>query len=61
MKIIEMKNLVELCRLSRTTIWRLESQGLFPKRVKLSTRRIGWLETDILNWLEAQKGGQYEN
>ena len=33
--------------LSDTRIDELESQGLFPRRVSISTRAIGWVSTEI--------------
>ena len=33
--------------LSRTTIYRRELRGEFPKREKLSARSIAWYESDI--------------
>jgi len=29
--------------LSRSTIWRLEREGLFPARKRLGKRAVGWL------------------
>lgn len=34
-------------RVSRTTIWRLERAGRFPKHTQISPGRIGWLEQEI--------------
>jgi prophage regulatory protein len=36
--------------LSRSTIWRLEQSGDFPKRVQLSPNAVGWRESDIRDW-----------
>jgi prophage regulatory protein len=36
-----------LTRLSDTTIWRLEKQGLFPERLKIGFRRVAWRVADI--------------
>ncbi len=35
------------------TIWRMEKEGTFPKRVKLGGNSCGWLETEIRAWLES--------
>ncbi len=32
-------------------IRRLEKQGKFPKRVRLGPNRVGWVESEILQWL----------
>ena len=42
--------------LSRTTIWRLEKSGQFPKRVRLGQNSVGWLKGDVDTWLESSKG-----
>ena len=34
-------------KLSRTTLWRLERDGVFPRRLQLSPGRVGWLESEI--------------
>ncbi len=39
--------------ISRDTIRRLERDGRFPARRRLSPGRIGWLEFEVLQWVEA--------
>ena len=41
-----------LTRLSDTTIWRLEKQGLFPKRIRIGLKRVAWRSRAIADWLE---------
>lgn len=36
--------------LSRTTAWRLQNSGAFPRPVALSPGRVGWRETEIAAW-----------
>lgn len=36
--------------LSRATRWRLEKEGKFPKRCKISQNTIGWLASDLEEW-----------
>ena len=40
--------------LSRSTIYLRMAQGTFPKSVPLGPRAIGWLESEIEAWLQAQ-------
>jgi prophage regulatory protein len=42
----------ELVLYSPQHIARLEVAGLFPKRVKLGNNRVGWIEQEILDWLQ---------
>jgi prophage regulatory protein len=44
-----------LSSLSRTTRWRLEQLGEFPRRRKISKNRIGWVDTEIMDWLKSRK------
>ena len=43
--------------LSRTTIWRLERDGRFPKRRMVSQRIIAWDETEIDEWIRSRDQG----
>jgi prophage regulatory protein len=40
--------------LSRSTIYLRIAQGTFPKSIPLGPRAIGWLESEIEAWLQAQ-------
>ncbi len=57
MKIISPSEVVEMTGISRVTIWRLEKGGKFPKRVNLSESRIGWVDTEIENWITSRPRG----
>src|SRR6185503_3863781 len=37
--------------LSRSTIWRLERQGVFPKHRRISQNAVGWLEQEVNEWM----------
>lgn len=38
--------------LSRSTIYLRVSQGTFPKPVSLGARAVGWVESEIQEWLQ---------
>jgi prophage regulatory protein len=40
--------------LSRTTIWRLERDGLFPKRRLLTGKIVAWDEAEIDDWIKSR-------
>lgn len=40
--------------LSRTTRWRLEREGQFPKRRQLSANATGWLQSEISGWVASK-------
>lgn len=37
--------------LSRTTLYALMSEGKFPRNVPLGLRCVGWLESEIDDWI----------
>ena len=43
-----------ITNLSRTTRWRLEREGRFPKKRHISANRIGWLQSEIIEWIESR-------
>lgn len=40
--------------LSRSTIYLRVAEGTFPKPVSLGGRAVGWVESEIQQWLERQ-------
>jgi len=50
MNILSYKEVIKRTGLSRTTIWRLERQGKFPKAQQLSQRRVGFVEQEFTEW-----------
>lgn len=50
-RIIRTKELLTLTGLSRTTIWRMEKAGTFPKRVNLGEASIGWRWSEVNTWI----------
>ena len=52
MRILSKKELKGLVLYSPQHIARLEKAGLFPKRVQLGLNRVGWVEQEVLDWLE---------
>ncbi len=40
--------------LSRTTVWRLETEGDFPPRRQITTKRVGWLVSEVEEWAESR-------
>lgn len=45
----------EATKLSRSTRWRLESQGKFPARRQLSTNSVGWLRSEVETWIKSRQ------
>lgn len=43
--------------LSRTTLWRLERENQFPKRKRIGKNSVGWLESEIDEWIASRAAG----
>ena len=52
MRTLSKRQLKELVLYSPQHIARLEKAGKFPKRIQLGSNRVGWLESEVLEWLQ---------
>lgn len=50
--IIDLKDVIELTTLSKSTIYRKMAAGTFPSNRKLSVNRAGWRTANVLAWLD---------
>ena len=40
--------------LSRSTIWRLERHGDFPKHRRISANAVAWVEEEVITWIRSR-------
>jgi prophage regulatory protein len=52
MRILSKRQLRELVLYSPQHIARLEKAGKFPLRIRLGNNRVGWIESEVLDWLQ---------
>lgn len=59
-QILNLKEVMHLTRLGRATIYNMLNpknksyDSTFPKQIKLSTNRVGWLAAEINAWIESK-------
>lgn len=59
-RILNIKSVIELTGLSRSTIYDLMSvksprhDATFPKRIQLTVNRVGWIEQEVQEWITAR-------
>lgn len=54
-KIIKRLNGVKsMVGLSRSTIYALMAAGKFPKSISLGERSVGWLESEVEEWIDSK-------
>ncbi len=51
-RILRLRAVLARTGLSRSTLYRQIAAGTFPRQKQISTRCIGWYESDINAWLE---------
>jgi predicted DNA-binding transcriptional regulator AlpA len=51
---------VQICSLSRPGIYKLMANFKFPPSFHVSEARVGWLESDVLEWMRLGCQGFYE-
>lgn len=51
---LRMKGIQQMTALSKSTIYRLISEGSFPKQVKIGKRAVVWVRSDVSNWMDQQ-------
>ncbi len=52
MRIMRLPEVQELTGLKRTTIYEKMKTGEFPVRIALTTRTVGWVQSEIEDWIE---------
>ncbi len=55
MRLLHYREVVARTGLSRTTIWRLVRAGDFPRPVRISPGRTGFLEDEVSDWIETKR------
>ena len=51
MKLLRLPQVKELTQLSSEGIYRLISQGKFPKQIKIAERSSHWIESEIMDFI----------
>jgi prophage regulatory protein len=51
-RLIGRKELLTLVPYSDVSIWRLERDGLFPRRITIGPNRVAWRLGEVLAWID---------
>jgi len=54
MRLIRLTEVLHTTGLSRSTLYKYVADGVFPKPVSLGDRAVGWVESEINDWLSAR-------
>lgn len=53
-RLLRPRTVCERTGLSRSTLWRLERRGAFPRHRQISTNAVGWLEEEVTAWIRTR-------
>ena len=51
-QILRLTDVITMTGLSRSTIYLRMVQGKFPKKINLGSRTVGWISSDVNEWIE---------
>ncbi|WP_339461117.1 helix-turn-helix transcriptional regulator [Pseudomonas sp. EA_105y_Pfl2_R69] len=54
MRIIRLNEVSDSTGLARSTIYKYIGEGTFPKSVSLGDRCVGWVESEVQEWILAR-------
>jgi prophage regulatory protein len=55
-RLIKLSEVLRICALSRSMIYKEMRNKRFPAKVKLSKRSVAWSENEVLKWVADHKG-----
>jgi len=62
--VLRMSNMTEITGLSKSTIYSLmnprspQHDESFPKPLRLTERSVGWLDSDVHDWIASRRGAR---
>lgn len=56
-RLLSWERVRDIAGISRTTAWRMQKTGDFPKPVQISPGRVGWWESELTAWKGARSAG----
>ena len=51
-KIIRLSDVKDKTGLSRSTIYLRMAEGKFPPQISLGARAVGWINSEVIDWIE---------
>ncbi|HEY6640601.1 helix-turn-helix transcriptional regulator [Povalibacter sp.] len=51
-RILRLKDVCTQTGLCRSAVYALEARSKFPRRIQLTSRAVGWVEREIVEWVD---------
>ncbi len=53
-RVLRLDDVMQITGLGKTTIYQLQNTGEFPRRVKMTTQAVGWIEDEVRSWIKTR-------
>jgi prophage regulatory protein len=53
-RLLTLREVTEVTRLAKPTLYRMIKAGTFPRQIHLATQRVAWLRSEVLDWVAEQ-------
>jgi predicted DNA-binding transcriptional regulator AlpA len=53
-RFVRKPELEQITGLDEVTVWRLEQVGRFPRRRKITSKAVGWLLSEVREWVRTR-------
>ncbi|MCY9863341.1 AlpA family transcriptional regulator [Vibrio coralliirubri] len=54
-RLIQIREVLMVTGLARSTIYKWMSEGCFPRSVKLNSRSVRWVENEVQEWIACKR------
>jgi len=54
MRLMRLKDVIKNTGLGRSTVYKYIAEGRFPKPVSLGDRAVGWVDSEVDDWIMAR-------
>ncbi len=54
MKILRLRQVLEVTGLSRSTLYLYIQNRQFPSQIQLGPKRVGWVEDEVYSWIKGR-------
>lgn len=54
-RLMKLRDVADVTSISKAAIYALIKEGMFPRPVPVTKRRVAWRHSDILSWLESRQ------
>ncbi|RKT24442.1 AlpA family transcriptional regulator [Paraburkholderia sp. RAU2J] len=58
-RILRLPAVLDRTGLARSSVYRMMTEGTFPKAVPIGARAVGWSEAAIDAWIDTRIGGNF--